>query len=252
MTKTHRSIRMLAGGSLFVALTACTTQVPDSARGVGFDNYDQYQQRRDAVLEGRAAPTTIGAPPTVTGAPLSATGPVSAAQSGAQLTPSGPLDDVALEARRANSGVDPVNASPGNPAPQIVENDAGISVENDFDAVSNTRSIEGDAALIAQNRARYQIIQPEALPTRPGTDTPNIVAYALQTSNPKGAPIYRRSSFASENRHLRNCAAFTSADLAQEAFLANGGPERDRQNLDPDGDGFACDWDPAPFRAVRN
>ncbi|WP_439122265.1 hypothetical protein [Marivita sp.] len=237
MTQTHCVFRLLAVGVAAAMLTACAGPVPDSAQGVGFDRYDSYQQRREAVLEGSAAPTTIGAPPTVTGAPLSATGP---------------LDAAALEARRANSGVDPVQASPGNAAPQIVENAAGISSENDFNAVSNTRSIEGDAALIAQNRARYQIIAPEALPTRPGSNTPNIVAYALQTTNPKGAPIYRRSSLASENRHLRNCAAFTSADLAQEEFLANGGPERDRQNLDPDGDGFACSWDPAPFRAVRN
>lgn len=252
MTQQRFFFRGSTGSAILLALAACTTPVPDSARGVGFDNYDTYEQRREAVLQGRAAPSTTLAPPFVENAPFNPGGPVSAAQSGAELTPSGPLDDVALEARRANSGVDPVNASPGNPAPQIVENAAGISAENDFDAVSNTRSIEGDAALIAQNRARYEIIQPEALPTRPGTDTPNIVQYALQTTNPKGAPIYRRSSFASENRHLRNCAAFTSADMAQEAFLSNGGPDRDRQNLDPDGDGFACGWDPAPFRAVRN
>ena len=242
MTQTRMIFRSLTSGALLLALAACTTEVPDSARGVGFDDYDRYQQRRDAVLEGRAAPTTIGAPPPVTGAPLN----------GAPLTAMSPEEKARIEARIANSGVDPVQASPSNPAPQIVENAAGISNENNFDAVSNTRSIEGDAALIAQNRARYEIIQPEALPTRPGTDTPNIVAYALQTTNPKGAPIYRRSAFASENRHLRNCASFASPDLAQEAFLANGGPDRDRQNLDPDGDGFACAWDPAPFRAVRN
>jgi len=237
MTQTRIPIRSLTGGVVLLALTACSPTVPNSAQGVGFDDYDRYQQRREAVLEGRAAPTTITAPPPVTGAPLNAMSPEEKAR---------------IEARIANSGVDPVQASPGNPAPQIVENAAGISGENDFDAVSNTRSIEGDAALIAQNRARYEIIQPEALPTRPGTDAPNIVAYALQTTNPRGAPIYRRSAFASENRHLRNCAGFASPDLAQEAFLASGGPDRDRQNLDPDGDGFACSWDPAPFRAVRN
>ena len=37
---------------------------------------------------------------------------------------------------------------------------------------------------------------------------------------------------------------------AQEAFLKAGGPERDRYGLDPDGDGFACRWDPTPFRAA--
>ena len=44
-----------------------------------------------------------------------------------------------------------------------------------------------------------------------------------------------------------------SSDLAQKAFLSRGGPERDILLLDPDGDGFACKWDPRPFRlAVQN
>ncbi|MFP7571590.1 hypothetical protein [Marivita sp. S2033] len=216
-----------------LALAGCTHQVPNSAQGVGFDNYDGYTQRREAVLEGRAPASVIAAPPTVTGAPLTGISPQD-------------------QARLANSGVAPLNASPSNPAPAIVENAAGISGENDFNAVSSSRTIESDAALIAQNRAQYQVIQPEALPTRPGTNTPNIVAYALQTTNPKGVSLYRRGGFASESRTQRNCAGFASADLAQEAFLAEGGPEKDRNKLDPDGDGFACGWDPAPFRAVHN
>jgi hypothetical protein len=41
--------------------------------------------------------------------------------------------------------------------------------------------------------------------------------------------------------------------MAQIAFLERGGPKRDTLGLDPDGDGFACYWDPAPFRkAVSN
>ena len=74
MTQKQGFFRVFAGSVALLVLTACTSEVPDSARGVGFDDYDTYQQRRDAVLEGRAAPTTIGAPPQVTGAPLSATG----------------------------------------------------------------------------------------------------------------------------------------------------------------------------------
>jgi hypothetical protein len=56
--------------------------------------------------------------------------------------------------------------------------------------------------------------------------------------------------FKSENRSLRNCAKYVSNAAAQEAFLKAGGPERDRYGLDPDGDGFACRWDPTPFRAA--
>lgn len=46
------------------------------------------------------------------------------------------------------------------------------------------------------------------------------------------------------------CAKFSSPDLAQEAFLSAGGPDRDRKGLDPDGDGYACSWDPRPFRTA--
>ena len=38
------------------------------------------------------------------------------------------------------------------------------------------------------------------------------------------------------------------SDLAQIEFLERGGPARDRLGLDPDGDGYACAWDPTPFR----
>jgi hypothetical protein len=40
--------------------------------------------------------------------------------------------------------------------------------------------------------------------------------------------------------------------MAQIAFLERGGPKRDTLGLDPDGDGFACYWDPAPFRKAVN
>ena len=48
-----------------------------------------------------------------------------------------------------------------------------------------------------------------------------------------------------------NCGRFRDADAAQRAFLAGGGPESDRYGIDPDGDGFACRWDPAPYRALN-
>lgn len=242
-------MRYLICGVAALALAACEPSVPNSAagidpgRGVGFGDYDAYEAEREARLNGRVPAATVTAPPRVESANLDAT-----AES-----------DAAIRAAAANSGVTPVEAAPGNPAPQvvgtpapqIVSNSAGISTENDFSAVSAQRDIEDDARLLAQNRAQYQVVAPEALPTRDGSDQPNIVAYALRTTNPVGAPLYRRSSFGSEGRYQRACAAYASPDLAQEDFLASGGPERDRKGLDPDGDGFACSWDPTPFRAVR-
>ena len=43
---------------------------------------------------------------------------------------------------------------------------------------------------------------------------------------------------------------FKSKDEAQRKFLKDGGPYKDRFNLDPDGDGFACDWDPEIYRKL--
>jgi len=162
-----------------------------------------------------------------------------------------PVDDEARQATAANSGVAPVQAGPDNPPPQAVTDAAGISREQDFQAVSGERDIEDDAERLRQAQSQYRVIQPTALPSRPGSDRPNIVAFALQTNNPVGVAIYKRSSLNSQAKHQRNCAGFASPDLAQEDFLANGGPERDRKALDPDGDGFACAWDPTPFRRVR-
>ena len=159
--------------------------------------------------------------------------------------------EAAASAAAQNSGIAPVQASPQNAAPEVVTGADGISNENNFDAVSAQRDIEDDAALIAQNRAQYQVIAPTDLPPRPNSSAPNIVAYALQTTNPKGVPLYDRSGRYDGNPVPRACGAYNSSDLAQEAFLSMGGPQRDRRGLDPDGDGFACAWDPAPFRAAR-
>jgi hypothetical protein len=70
--------------------------------------------------------------------------------------------------------------------------------------------------------------------------------------NAVGQPVHRRGGLRAMLRRGDPCARFGSHDRAQEAFLASGGPASDRHGLDPDGDGFACGWDPAPFRAVLN
>jgi hypothetical protein len=135
-------------------------------------------------------------------------------------------------------------------APLPATNNLGLSDEQDFDAVSDRQSIESDAERLERNRALYTLIEPTEVPNRPGTEIPNIVAYAIKTSNPVGEPLYSRSLFTSENRSLWSCAKYVSDAAAQEAFLKAGGPESDRYGLDPDGDGFACRWDPTPFRAA--
>ena len=74
------------------------------------------------------------------------------------------------------------------------------------------------------------------------------MAYALQSNQPVGQQIYSRIGFNKARKFERACSQYSHADQAQIAFLAAGGPEKDREGMDPDGDGFACDWDPTPFR----
>ena len=117
--------------------------------------------------------------------------------------------------------------------------------------MSARESIESDAERLERQRAAYVQVEATPVPQRTGDAGPNIVAYALSTTNAKGQPVYSRGLFTSDSRAARNCAQYPSPDLAQIAFLKAGGPQKDRMSLDPDGDGYSCGWDPAPFRAVR-
>ena len=79
------------------------------------------------------------------------------------------------------------------------------------------------------------------------TDTAALAVYAQANTHAVGTAVHSRS-FASAERAARACARYASADQAQSAFLAAGGPEQDPRGLDPDGDGYACAWDPASAR----
>ena len=253
-------MRYLLCGVALMGLAGCEPSIPDSGAGVGFGSYSEFQKQqaqRDAALAGEALPAPLavseeslepsrtgvsGTVPSASGAPLSATGTTAANQ------PESEAERIAAATAAAlNSGEKPVEASPANPAP-VQMNHPGISSENDFNAVSAERSIESDAARLAQNRAQYEVVQPTAVPTRSGSGGPNIVEYALSTDNPMGRQLYTRSPLNTQARAARNCAAYASPDLAQADFLKRGGPTRDRKGLDPDGDGYACSWDPRPFR----
>ncbi len=153
------------------------------------------------------------------------------------------IPDSSMAVSDRNGGLE---ASPTNAAPQVYDGPA-ISDEQDFAAVASRESIESDAQRLAANAAQYQVVAPTALPSRDGSEGPNIVDYALNAPNKKGQAWYSRFVLSSQWRYDYNCSKFTSADEAQRAFLERGGPERDPMGIDPDGDGFACTWDPAPF-----
>ena len=224
-------------------MAACTSQVPDSGAAVGFDNSLEAQRAREAALAGEV-PAVTGLPP-ASALSQQALGPAGTAPASTGGTDS----DLAAEAAAALNATAPLQTS----ASQGSVSTSRISDENDFEAVSGRQSIESDAARIAANQQQYQLVQPTAVPTRSGDSGPNIVSYALATSHPRGTRLYSRTGINLQGKAERNCRTYASPDQAQIDFLAKGGPERDRQGLDPDGDGYACAWDPSPFRAaVRN
>lgn len=224
------------------ALAACAPQQFDRPRGVGFDDMSSFEidrARREAALAGTVDP--FAPPPAVQS---SAIGPVGGAI---------PASDLAA-AGIGQGGTGAPLAPPMQPglAPVIASN-TGISDEQDFDAVAGRETIESDAQRRQAAIAAQEQIAPQPLPVRPATTGPNIVEYALNAPNAKGQEWYSRSLLSGQARFQRNCAAYATADDAQRDFLARGGPERDRLGIDPDGDGFACGWDPEPFRrAVQN
>jgi len=49
---------------------------------------------------------------------------------------------------------------------------------------------------------------------------------------------------------LQEIAEELSSNQDIGAVVVWGGPKMDPKGIDPDGDGFACYWDPKPFRSV--
>lgn len=262
----------------------------DVASGVGFQDYQQWQARRamlrgdmvappvaapapprTAAIRPPIAPVTAALPPlsqppraaanAAPPAPQVAVAPVlprpAPAAAAAPLpapAPAAPRDDMASIAAAAiaaaEAEVETAAQAPTPPAAPLTRGTSTrISDEQDFDAVAARESIESDAERLARMQAERVVIAPTAIPQRPADIGPNIIDYALATSHPVGERRHTRRPI-TQARHARACMGFRSADLAQEWFLQNGGPGRDRQGLDPDGDGYACDWDPGVYRAA--
>ncbi len=72
----------------------------------------------------------------------------------------------------------------------------------------------------------------------------NVIEFARTTNNRVGEKLYSRSG-------KKGSCRFSSNDAAQRKFLENGGPQSDPLGLDPDGDGFACKFDPSYYRSLR-
>lgn len=78
-------------------------------------------------------------------------------------------------------------------------------------------------------------------------DIPVLVSYAAESRNPVGQRVYIRAQ-TDPQAAARSCARYQDADTAQMTFLQQGGPQQDPLGIDPDGDGYACGWNPASYR----
>ncbi|NNK78701.1 MAG: hypothetical protein HKP40_08320 [Litoreibacter sp.] len=220
-------MRNLSFGVALVVLAGCAQPVPDSGvqQGVGFGSYDQYiaeQQARDEALQ-TLNEETVRPPEDIEIASAELTGAAAVA---------------ALENTSTEAVV---------PAPDL--NNPDISDEQDFEAVSTRQTIESDAERLKAQRQQYQLIEPTAVPRRPRGKVPTPIEFALLTQHPVGQKQYRRSLFGASKAEAK-CAGYRSGEQAQDAFLKAGGPERDKLGLDPDGDGYACDWNPGVYRGL--
>lgn len=230
--------------ALPLALAACAPPVPDS--GAGFGDATAYNMAREGALNSGAPMVAPGAQPIVGGGvtaqPIGGT-PVVPGM--ATPAPANGFDPNALGA--AIDRAAGVPAAPAMPAMPVTPMPMPAAPGAPMATVAGS---VGAAPAVPMAPA------PAAVPAAPlnvpvvgqgGSGGPNLVQYALTTTNAVGMPLYQRSSLMLRSPE-KVCAGYGSPDLAQLAFLEAGGPQKDRKGLDPDGDGFACAWDPTPFR----
>lgn len=237
------------------ALAACEPDVPNSAAGVGFGDYETYLRQREAELRGQQAGTAQAAP--VLTAPLDG----SAYGTTGSTAPATPPAGGAYGS--AGYGATPVTSAAGIAAQQQATATASAApaqgtIGSDTLAALRATAPAGSAPASTGTTsgsvgAPLDAMAPTPMPAAPttsGSAGPNLAAYALAATNAPGQSVYKRGGF-----HLTSstaaCKKYVSPDIAQMAFLQKGGPQKDPLNLDPDGDGFACGWDPRPFQMAR-
>ncbi|PRY23604.1 hypothetical protein CLV78_10495 [Aliiruegeria haliotis] len=226
--------RLAIAAMVLMGLAACEPQVPDSAAGVGFGDYSEYQRQQQqarAARDAQLAASTTVLPPEATGAPTAA---------GA---PSGGVSSADLAAAGIGAAPNTQLITPAAGAPLAATAAGAAYVSGANTTASSQQTFQGGQ----QPEVRSATVSPTAVPQRPGDTGPDIVAYALQTTNRVGQQVYSRG-MTNESRSARKCGKYVSSEMAQRAFLESGGPQRDKLGLDPDGDGFACQWNPEPFR----
>jgi hypothetical protein len=257
---------LFSGLAMVLALSACDTAPPYSnavdltGRGVGFSDYAQYMRAQEELSRIRhqqavqAQASGIDQPRFATAAAqehmsvgqqavaaVRGPQPQNTPLAGPTQTAMGaPLQSQPQLQPQANDGSFQIAAA--TPAANTAPRSTGVSEQTFTPAPFGT---------VAQNTVVTRDFVPQVQVTADqaaGAGGPNLFNFALSTRHNVGQPVYPRNHPMRWRRWEAACLQFANQDLAQEAFLAAGGPDRDPNHLDPDGDGFACWWDPAPFR----
>jgi hypothetical protein len=242
---------------VMAGLAACSgAPVPNTyaamSQGVGFGDYQRHLQAQETA---RRAAIPYSIPPETRSAPV----PGAAGSAVTPGAPGAPMVTIASQPLPvtplpgAPMPVTPLPAAPVAVIPAAAAPGAGMTTQDRPDGVTDTTSFrpvpfgQRPAGAEVAPQGTTQMVQVTSVPTG-ATSAPNVMAYALQTRHAVGTAVHRRTNPLRWSRWERACLQFASQDLAQEAFLAAGGPDRDPNHLDPDGDGFACWWDPQIYR----
>ncbi|MEM8869185.1 MAG: hypothetical protein AAGB10_13115 [Pseudomonadota bacterium] len=214
--------------------TATVVQSPDGAVA------QVREQQTGTALAGSQQTATA-----VPGAPRSVLTP--------QLDPNAALAQDVTAALAAT----PSAAAPADPAAAAGALDGDIGIDPNDESINlalSSQAVQERQRAVAQQRReaaqqQLEIVQPEPVPQQ--DLNANVVAFARQTTHPVGTRTYNRPAFRDRLQSASVCRRFGNEDEAQRQFLANGGPNTDRFNLDPDGDGFACKFDPEKYRKLQ-
>lgn len=151
--------------------------------------------------------------------------------------------------------------TPSRPAgvgPGGVGIEAGATGDVTFLDPSNLEAVAAGAIARSEGAATsggsggvFDSIQPQqAGDVLPPPLIPRVAAFAIRTTHQLGQRQWRRNPLRADGQSI--CTQFPTRDQAQDRFLRDGGPERDPNGLDADGDGFVCGFDPTDLRASAN
>ncbi len=200
------------------------------------DIRQQEQMVRDAQLETQTVPRTTvrvaepisAVPANVDNAVIMPPLPTTSATKPPAPKPVDPASGVAADTRAIFSPAPVATTTTATAATTVTESNAQVA----------------NAATVAP--------QPSAPAASAPAASSDIGKYAVANTHPVGTKKYARGGFLSRLMKTNKCDSYSSPNAAQSAFLAQGGPENDPLGLDPDGDGYACAWDPAPYRRAVN